>query len=50
MITDYLNHLSIFSTLKAYIIWADSAPRGGGALGYILGGYVPPGLQIGTPF
>ena len=27
-------------------------PRGGGrgALGYFLGGYVPPGLQIGTPF
>ena len=23
---------------------------GGGALGYFLGGYVPPGLQIGTPF
>ena len=22
----------------------------GGALGYFLGGYVPPGLQIGTPF
>ena len=25
-------------------------PRGGEALGYFLGGYVPPGLQIGTPF
>ena len=26
--------------------------RGGGwgAIGYCLGGYVPPGLQIGTPF
>ena len=23
---------------------------GGEALGYFLGGYVPPGLQTGTPF
>ena len=31
---------------------AVSSPRPGwgGALGYFLGGYVPPGLQIGTPF
>ena len=50
MITDYLNHLSIFSTLKAYIIWADSAPRGGGHLGIFWVGMCPPGLQIGTPF
>ena len=39
-------------TLLSYILIADfalvSVP--GGALGYFLGGYVPPGTQIGTPF
>ena len=35
---------------EANLVWAWPPGGGGGALGYLLGGYVPPGLQIGTPF
>ena len=45
-----ISKLVKFPVLLDYFANPKGAIPGGGALGYFLGGYVPPGLQIGTPF